>query len=88
MADKYHDLYVLLENQTFPLKYPFKFIIKEDQVKLVKIKRVFDETAEFDIKKSRNGNYTSITIRQMMLTADAIIEKYKQLEGIQGLISL
>ena len=88
MADKYDKLIELLADQKFPLIYPFKFIIKEDQAKMVKIKRCFDETAEYSIRKSKNGNYSSITIKQMMLNSEDIIQKYKLLEGIEGIISL
>lgn len=85
---KYDKLKELLADQKFPLVYPFKFIIKEDQEKLIKIKRIFDETAEYQVRKSKNGNYSSITIKQMMLTTDDIIAKYEQMEGIKGIISL
>lgn len=88
MADKYSKLRELLADQNFPLLYPFKFIIKEDAEKLIQIKRIFDETAEFSVRKSKNGNYSSITIKQMMLTTDDIIKRYELLEGIEGVISL
>lgn len=88
MADKYAKLRELLANQNFPLVYPFKFIIKEDADKLVKIKRIFDETAEYSVRESKNGNYSSITIKQMMLNTDDIIKRYELLEGIEGVISL
>lgn len=88
MADKYAKLKELLADQNFPLMYPFKFIIKEDQEKMVKIKRVFDETAEYSIRKSKNGNYSSITIKQMMMSTDDIIKRYQMLENIEGVISL
>ncbi|MFT4600782.1 MAG: putative lipoic acid-binding regulatory protein [Arenicella sp.] len=86
--ENYDKLKELLEAQTYPLLYPFKFIIKEDQEKLVQIKRIFEETAEFQVRKSKNGNYSSITIKQMMLNTDDIIAKYEQMKGIEGIISL
>ena len=88
MSDKYDKLRELLADQKFPMLYPFKFIIKEDKEKLIKIKQNFDETAEYSVRKSKNGNYSSITIRQMMLSSDEIINKYKLLESISGIISL
>ncbi|MEO9531467.1 MAG: DUF493 family protein [Crocinitomicaceae bacterium] len=88
MSDKYEKLRELLAEQKFPLLYPFKFIIKEDNAKLIQIKQVFDETAEYQVRKSKNGNYSSITIRQMMLSSDEIIAKYEQMTGIEGVISL
>ena len=85
---KYDKLHELLANQKFPLLYPFKFIIKEDPEKLVQIKRVFDETAEYKVRKSKDGNYSSITIKQMMLSSEEIIAKYEQMSEIKGIISL
>jgi len=84
----YDKLKALLAQQNFPLVFPFKFVIKKDQDKLVEIKRVFDETAEFSVRESKNGNYISITIKQMMLQPDHIIEKYEQMKKIKGIISL
>jgi putative lipoic acid-binding regulatory protein len=88
MADKYDKLREALREYNFPMVYPFKFIIKADQNKLIDIKRVFDETAEFEVKESKKGTYTSITIKQMMLNTDDIIVRYIQMEKIEGVISL
>ncbi|UKN02671.1 DUF493 domain-containing protein [Paracrocinitomix mangrovi] len=88
MSDRYDKLRELFEDQSFPLVYPFKFIIKKDQDKMIHIKRIFDETAEISIRESKNGNYSSITIKQMMLSTDDIINRYKLMEEIEGIISL
>jgi len=86
--DEFQKLRELLADQKFPLIFPFKFVIKKDQAKLVEIKRMFDETAEFSVRESKNGNYISITIKQMMLHPDQIIEKYVDMRQIKGIISL
>ena len=86
--DEFQKLRELLADQKFPLIFPFKFVIKKDQTKLVDIKRMFDETAEFSVRESRNGNYISITIKQMMLNPDQIIAKYEDMRQIKGIISL
>lgn len=88
MEDKYAKLKELFEEKNFPLLYPFKFIIKKDQEKMIKIKLIFDETAEISMRDSKNGNYMSITIKQMMLSTDDIISRYRQMEKIEGVISL
>ena len=38
-------------------------------------------------KESTNGKYMSITIKEVMLDADSIINKYKEMDGIEGLMS-
>lgn len=88
MADKYDKLRDILKDYNFPMVYPFKFIIKANNDKLIEIKRVFEETAEFHVRESKNGNYSSITIKQMMLNTDDIISCYIQMEKIEGVISL
>jgi putative lipoic acid-binding regulatory protein len=88
MSEKYDKLRALLAEQKFPLLYPFKFIFKQDEAKLIQIKRIFDETAEYQIRKSKNGKYSSITIKQMMLSSDDIITKYQDMGSIEGIISL
>ena len=88
MSEKYDKLKTILKDHNFPMIYPFKFVIKADQDKLVKIKRVFEETAEIHVNASKTGKYTSITIKQMMLNEEAIINCYLQMEKIEGVISL
>ena len=88
MNDKYEKLRTLFADQNFPLIYPFKFIITKDEQKIIKIRRIFDETAEISTRDSKNGKYLSITIKQMMLNTDDIIERYERMEAIEGVISL
>lgn len=88
MEDKYQKLKEALEERNYPLQYPFKFIFVKDDQKLIQIKQIFDETAEISLRDSKGGKYTSITIKQMMLSAEDIIIRYRQMEKIQGIISL
>lgn len=88
MSDKYEKLRTLFKDQKFPLVYPFKFIIVKDEKKMIQIKQIFDETAEISMRDSKNGKYLSITIKQMMLNTDDIIERYERMESIEGVITL
>ena len=88
MEDKYQKLRELFADQNFPLVYPFKFIIKKDEKKIIKIRRIFDETAEIVMRDSKSGKYISITIKQMMLNTDDIIRRYELMEEIDDVISL
>ena len=88
MEDKYSKLRGLLLEYDYPMVYPFKFILKDSDEKMIQVKRCFDETAEISVRKSSKGNFASITIKQMMLNADDIINRYKMLEGVEGLMSL
>ena len=88
MADEYQKLRELLEDANYPSVYLFKFIIKQDPDKIVDIKRCFSETAEFKTQVSKNGNYTSVSIKEMMLNSEAIIDRYKEVSKIKNVITL
>ena len=87
-SSKYDKLRELFEENNFPMVYPFKFIIVKDEKKIIRIRRIFDETAEISMRDSKNGKYLSITIKQMMLNTDDIINRYLLMEEIEGVISL
>lgn len=88
MDDRFKKLKELLDEQNYPSVYMFKFIIKQDKEKMVEIKRCFEETAEFEVHESRNGNYISVSIKQMMLSSEDIINKYIQVGKIENVIPL
>lgn len=83
--DNYEGLKQKLTEQEFPCKYMFKFIALEDKVSELK---PFFQDAEIKTKASSKGKYVSFTAVVMALTADSIIERYKSLSHIEGLISL
>jgi len=88
MQDQFKRLKELLDAQNYPSVYLFKFIIKQDQDKMVEIKKCFDETAEFEMHPSKNGNYIAVNIKQMMLNSEDIITRYKLVAKIKNVITL
>lgn len=78
----------LLEENNYPSIYLYKFIVKQDPDKVVDIKRCFSETAEFKTQPSKNGNYVAVSVKEMMLSADDIIERYKLVGKIENVITL
>lgn len=76
------------EMHTWPAMFMFKFILPNEEEKITQLKLIFGESAEFAAKTSRKGNYTSITVKQIMLNADAIFERYLAAAKIEGIISL
>lgn len=88
MSDQYDKLRELLAELEYPSVYLYKFIVKQDPDKVVDIKRCFSETAEFSTRASKNGNYISVSIREMMLGSEAIIERYKTVGKIENVITL
>jgi putative lipoic acid-binding regulatory protein len=66
----------------------FKFIIPADNRKIALVSSKFSDEAIITQKESTSGKYISITIKEVMLDADSIINKYKEMEGIEGLMAL
>lgn len=73
---------------TWPAMFMFKFILPSDEKKVTTLKMIFGESAEFSTRLSKKGNYTSITVKDIMLCADAIFERYTEAAKIEGIISL
>jgi putative lipoic acid-binding regulatory protein len=78
----------LNEIHRWPSVFMFKFILPTDETKITELKLIFGESAEFKERLSAKGNYTSITVREMMLDADSIFDRYTKASAIKGIISL
>lgn len=79
----------LLNSQSWPSDYLYKFIIPTDASKINRIQQIFDNTgAVIESKKSRKGTYTSLSITVNMSDPDAVIRKYKEVGEVEGVISL
>lgn len=72
----------------WPSKYMYKFVLPSDEVRITQLKMIFGESAEFKTRLSSNGNYTSITVYEVMLNADDIFDRYTKAGTIPGIISL
>ncbi len=79
----------LLQNTAWPSDYLYKFIIPTDTDKVNRIHEIFDNTgAVIESKQSRKGKYTSISVTVHLENPDKVIEKYKEVGKIEGVISL
>lgn len=88
--DFYRRLEQELTNSTqWPSDYLYKFIIPTDDDKSRQISRIFDNTgAVIKSKQSRNGKYTSLSINVRMKNPKHVIEKYREVSKVEGVISL
>lgn len=79
-----------LEKSTrWPADYLYKFIIPTDKEKQAAIGAIFKNTgAAIQTKKSRNGKYTSLSVTVNLEGPDQVIEKYREVGEIGGVISL
>ena len=74
---------------SFPSVYMFKFIVKSDLQKIAQIESLFQpEKAEIIRKESSKGAFISISVKEVMLSADEIITVYEKACKIDGVITL
>ncbi len=87
--DPYSGLNEKLKALSWPSVYMFKFIVPADNQKLAQVENLFHaHEAQIEIRSSSKGNYISITARELMISAESVIERYKEAAAIEGLISL
>ncbi|MFT5970548.1 MAG: hypothetical protein ACI8ZO_001061 [Flavobacteriales bacterium] len=85
----FNDLRKRLEEQNdWPVVYMFKFIIPSDIKKFALVTALFGSDAEVYSKNSKKGNFTSITAKEVMLSADDVMHVYQRASQIEGIISL
>lgn len=73
----------------WPSVYMFKFIVPSENEKIAQVQALFDaRTAEIRLKVSSKGAYTSITAKEVMTSADNVLEIYDRAGKIEGLIAL
>jgi putative lipoic acid-binding regulatory protein len=79
----------LAESTTWPSNYLYKFIVPTDADKIQRIQNIFDNTgAVIESKKSKQGKYTSVSVTVNLKDPDEVINKYKEVGKVEGVISL
>lgn len=88
--DFYASLKEKLDNiHNFPQDYLFKFIITSDESKHTEIFRVFDGIKyTLSTRDSSKGKYTSITLNAFVMDSDQVINLYKEVGKIEGVMML
>ncbi len=87
-SDSYEKLRMQLENMNWPEIYFFKFIVPNDSELVAKVTALFDEGADLRLQQSKNGRYISIGAKEMMISPESVIQRYKEASNIKGLIAL
>lgn len=79
----------LADTSIWPAPYLYKFIVPTDTTKVGQIEDLFNHSgAVITTKESRTGKYTSVSINVRMQDPDAVIDLYKKVGEIEGVISL
>lgn len=74
------------QHYAWPSLYIFKFIVpasKQDE-----LRRLFPRHVTATEKQSEKGNYVSLTYQMMMPSSKSVIEVYKRVSVIEGLVAL
>lgn len=78
----------ILKEEEWPQLYMFKFIVTNSDKKIKEVKAAQSNNANISIKTSKNGKFASITVKETMLNADGVIERYEVVGKIEGVMSL
>jgi transposase len=78
----------LNKNHEWPTKYMYKFIVPNDEQKIEEVKKRFDKKYQFRQSFSRNAKYASLTFITEEENPESIINRYKRMEDIEGLIAI
>jgi len=77
------------EFSTWPSVYMFKFIVPGDLQKVAEVEALFNtHTAKVSTRASSTGKFISVTAKEVMISSEAVITKYREAEHIEGLMSL
>jgi len=94
MDKKSEEFYVRLKQELtdstqWPAEYLYKFIVPSDAEKVQQVENAFNSMgAVIETTQSKTGKYTSISVNVRMKDPQSVIDKYIQLSGIEGIISL
>ena len=88
MNDPYEKLREQLELQEWPNVFLFKFIVPNTSEKIALASALFDDSADLTLRPSSKGTYMSVSAKELMMSVDSIIEKYKRASQIEGLVAL
>jgi putative lipoic acid-binding regulatory protein len=86
----YERLEIELERSaSWPSVYLFKFIVPTTIENVMQVENSFNNMgAIIKTTQSKTGKFTSISIDVLMQTANQVINKYKEVATINGIISL
>ena len=72
----------------WPSVYMFKFIFEPEPARLDAVIALFPAESEILRKYSAGGKYLSITVKEVMMSADDVVTRYDKASEIAGVIVL
>lgn len=84
----FESLKVQLESTDFPQVYFFKFIVPNENDNVARVSALYTSETQIQMKTSSSGKFISVSAKQVMLSADEVIQIYHKASTIKGIISL
>lgn len=72
----------------WPSVYMFKLIFEPDEERLRQVLALFGAESEVLRRYSAGGKYLSVTVKEVMMSADDVVARYERAAAIQGVIVL
>ena len=72
----------------WPSVYMFKFIFEPEPARLEAVLALFPAESEVLRRYSAGGKYLSVTVKEVMMSADDVIARYDLAAAIPGVITL
>ncbi|QZE12942.1 DUF493 domain-containing protein [Halosquirtibacter laminarini] len=89
MLDPYKRLEeILKEDKSWPKPYMYKFIVPNHDDKVNKVKKMMPEPEKVVMRSSKDLKYISISLKTIVNSADDILELYKRIDQVEGVIKL
>lgn len=78
----------LNEVHDWPSVYMFKFVLEPDEERLQALLALFPSESEVLRRYSTGGKYLSITVKEVMISADEVVLRHEKASSITGVIVL
>ncbi len=72
----------------WPSLYMYKFILEPDADRLAAVLALFPTESEVLRRYSAGGKYVSLTVKEVMMSAEEVVERYDKATSIRGVIVL
>lgn len=72
----------------WPSVYMFKFIMEPEAERLDRVLALFPSESEVLRRYSAGGRYLSLTVREVMMNAHDVVDRYDRASAIEGVIVL
>lgn len=76
------------EVHEWPTVYMFKMIFEPDDERLRAVLALFPPETEILRKYSKGGRYLSLTVREVMMDAESVVDRYRRAGEIGGVMML